>query len=89
MPDKRNIIKELIDYGKSKGSLTNKEIMDMLDDVDIDVEQIDKMYESFEENGIEIIDDLPIDDVLDLDVDKVASTARKQLIMQRNSGGFG
>lgn len=65
MSEKRNIVKELLEYGKAKGSLSNKEIMDMLDDSDLDVEQIEKMYEAFDEAGIEIIDDIQLDDSID------------------------
>ncbi len=82
MSEKRNIVKELLEYGKAKGSLSNKEIMDMLDDSDLDVEQIEKMYEAFDEAGIEIIDDIQLDDSIDdinpddkaLDSDLLGST---------------
>ena len=47
--------------GKSKGSLTYEQIMNELDDVDLDAEQIDKIYETFESNGIEILDDFDED----------------------------
>ena len=71
MSEKRNIVKELIEYGKAKGSLTSKEIMDVLDDSDLDVDQVERMYEAFEEAGIEIIEDIQLDDTIDdLDPDK-------------------
>ena len=71
MSEKRNIVKELIEYGKAKGSLTSKEIMDMLDDSDLDVDQIERMYEAFDEAGIEIIEDIQFDDSIDdIDPDK-------------------
>ncbi|WP_198409326.1 RNA polymerase sigma factor RpoD [Caldanaerovirga acetigignens] len=51
-------VKELIEKGKKTGTLTYKEIMDTLADFeDLDADQIDKIYESFEEMGIEIIND--------------------------------
>jgi len=50
-------IQKLIDLGKSKGSLTYEQIMNELSGIDLDPEQIDKIYETFESNGIEIIDD--------------------------------
>ncbi|MDI3481130.1 MAG: polymerase primary sigma factor [Tepidanaerobacteraceae bacterium] len=56
--DKMKIIKDLIEKGKKNGMLSYKEIMDALEDVeDLDAEQIDKIYESLEEMGIEIIND--------------------------------
>ncbi|WP_422444169.1 RNA polymerase sigma factor RpoD [Thermoanaerobacterium sp. DL9XJH110] len=56
--DKMKAVKELIEKGKRNGVLTYKEIMDTLEDIeDLDVDQIDKIYESFEEMGIEVIND--------------------------------
>ncbi len=55
--NKNESIKKLIELGKSKGSLTYEQIMNELDGVDLDPEQIEKIYETFESNGIEILDD--------------------------------
>lgn len=50
-------IKQLIETGKKKGVLTYKEIMDMLEDVSIDPDQIDKLYDTLETLGIEIVEE--------------------------------
>jgi len=50
-------IKTLIEKGKSKGFLTYKEIMDMLEDVELEPEQIEKIYESFDNMGIDVLDE--------------------------------
>lgn len=50
-------IKELIEKGKSKGVLTYKEIMDMLEEVDLQPEQIEKVYETLESLGIDVMDE--------------------------------
>ncbi len=47
-------IKELIKRGKIKGTLSQGEIMEALEDVDYDIEQIEKLYETLENMGIEI-----------------------------------
>ena len=47
-------IKELIKRGKAKGTLSQGEIMEALEDVDYDIEQIEKLYETLENMGIEI-----------------------------------
>ena len=47
-------IKELIKRGKAKGTLSQGEIMEALEDVDYDLEQIEKLYETLENMGIEI-----------------------------------
>ncbi|MBR2743180.1 MAG: RNA polymerase sigma factor RpoD [Clostridia bacterium] len=56
--DKTNILKDLMETAKKRGSMSNKEILDMLEDVDIDVEVMEKLYETFESLGIEIIPDV-------------------------------
>ena len=50
-------IKELIEKGKEKGLLTYKEIMDVLEDVDLDPEQIEKIYDTLESLGIDVLDE--------------------------------
>ncbi|EDS76532.1 RNA polymerase sigma factor RpoD [Clostridium massiliodielmoense] len=56
--DKMKIIKSLIDKGKKKGSLTYKEIMDELDNVELSPEQIEKVYGVLESMDIEVIGDM-------------------------------
>lgn len=48
-------MKELIEFGKSKGMLSYKEIMRAFEEMDITSEQIEKVYESLESMGIDII----------------------------------
>ena len=60
-----NPLKTLLDLGKSKGQLSSKEILDVLGD-ELDPEQIEKIYDALESNGIEIIEDtedLSLDDL--------------------------
>ena len=48
-------VNELIARGKSKGgSLTSSEIIEALGDADYDIDQIDKLYNNLESNGIEV-----------------------------------
>ena len=53
-PEKKFNLKEIVDKAKSKGSISNTEIMEELEDVDYDLEQIEKLYESLENAGIEV-----------------------------------
>ena len=55
--DKKQVLKELLESGKQKGRLTTKEISDALEELDYDVEQVDKLYDTFEANNIEIVED--------------------------------
>ncbi len=54
---KMNKIKQLIEKGKSKGVLTYKEIMDMLEEVDLDPDQIERIYDTLESLGIDVLDE--------------------------------
>ena len=60
--DAKKKVKELIEKGKEKGALTYKEIMDMLEEVDLQPEQIEKIYETLESLGIDIMDETSDDD---------------------------
>ena len=65
-PEKKSVLKELTELGKSKGQLSNKEILDAIGEMDIDAEQMEKFYDALETNGIEIVenfDDIVLDDV--------------------------
>ncbi len=74
MQDKMKAVKELIEKGKKSGMLTYGEIMDALEEIeDLDAEQIDKIYESLEEMGIEVLNDneeeVHVDDSLEEEID--------------------
>lgn len=70
--EKKQFYKDLIELGKSKGSLTNREIMDAIDEVALDAEHMEKLYDMIEEQGIEIIEDI-IDDIANLDLAAVTN----------------
>ncbi len=69
--DKKKFYLDLVELGKSKGSLTNREIMDAIEEVSLDAEHMEKLYDMLEEQGIEIIEE-PIDDIESLDIAAVA-----------------
>lgn len=54
---KPNKIDKLIENGKAKGVLTYKEVVDMFEDVDLSPEQIEKIYETLENQNIEVLED--------------------------------
>jgi len=60
-------IKELIAKGKRKGILSYREIMDSLEQVDLTTEQIDEVYETLANHGIEILPDTSEDIVDSID----------------------
>lgn len=57
-PDKKTVLKDLMEMGKSKGQLTNKDILDAIGEMDIDPEQLEKFYDTLETNGVEIVEDI-------------------------------
>ena len=56
--DKKSVIKTLIAIGQKKGVLSYKEIADAFSEIDLDVKQIEKVYETLEHLGIELVEDL-------------------------------
>ncbi|MDN5327054.1 MAG: polymerase primary sigma factor [Moorella sp. (in: firmicutes)] len=51
----KQMVKELIEKGKSQGSLTYSEIMDALQGIELSPEQIDDIYEQLGHMGIEVV----------------------------------
>ena len=56
--DKKSAIKALVEKGKAVGKLTTQEIDNAMLELDIEMEELDKLYELIEVNNIELIDDL-------------------------------
>jgi len=81
MQSAANRVKELLEAGKAKGVLTYKEIIEQLGELELDTDQIDKILETLENAGIEVINESksvaepepeptlePIDEDVDLSV---------------------
>ena len=63
-------LRELVAMGKSrKGVLEYKEIMDFLSDIDLDTEQMDKVYEFLEGQGIDIMGNIDAEEEVEKDID--------------------
>lgn len=56
--DKKTVINNLIEKGKAAGRLTTNDIDAAILEIDLDIDELDKLYETIENNNIEIIDDL-------------------------------
>jgi hypothetical protein len=84
--DKKTVLKDLIEHGKKAGKLTAKEIMNVVEELSLDSEQIDKLYDTLETLSIdiavdeeyieEIEEEIPIDlgDVEEIPEDELADT---------------
>src|SRR5690554_1940689 len=55
-PVKIKEVQELIEKGKDEGSLTYEEIMDSLEEIDLSSDDIEKIYELFNEMDINILE---------------------------------
>ena len=55
--DKKSIVKGLVEKGISTGKLNSTDIDTVLVEADIDIEEIEKLYSTLENHGIEIVDD--------------------------------
>ncbi|MBR0463201.1 MAG: sigma-70 family RNA polymerase sigma factor, partial [Clostridia bacterium] len=60
--DKSNRVQELLDIGKSKGSLTFKEITDQLVDVELEPDQFDHILETLETMGVDVVNEIHLVD---------------------------
>lgn len=50
-------LNELIERGKKKGKLSAKEMLDVLEEMTLDPDQVDKFYDTLENQGIDIVSD--------------------------------
>ena len=56
---KQTRLNELYEYGKSKGIMTYKEIMDRLMELEMDPDQLDHVLETLEAYGVSVVNELP------------------------------
>ena len=57
-PDAR--LEELIETGKQKGVLTYKEVMETLDDLELDAEQIERIYDRLEALNVYVVEEIEV-----------------------------
>lgn len=77
--EKKASVRMLIEKGKMTGRLTTQEIDAAILEMDFEIEELDKLYDTIENQNIEIIDDLgemPVGDMnFELDIPKSAELA--------------
>lgn len=64
---KRTAIKELLELAKANNKITLGELNDRLSEIDLNVEDIEKIYEKLEKMGVEIVNDPDSDNPEDID----------------------
>jgi len=65
----KEVVEELLQKGQDKGSLTYEEITEALQEIDLSVDQIEMLYDTFAEMNIDLLDDED-SDIDDKDNDK-------------------
>ena len=83
---KKKVLEGLISKGKAAGKLTTNDIDDAIVKIDMEMDELDKLYETLEQQNIEIIDDLgdAALDSLNLDSDS-QKTAQVQQDVSKNA----
>ena len=61
MSDKKNVIATLLENGKKNQKVTTQEINEALEEMNFEVDFVDKLYETLEANNIEVIDEPDLD----------------------------
>lgn len=67
--DKKTSVSGLLEKGKASGKLTTQEIDAVILEMDFDMDELDKLYETIESQNIEIIDDMSDSALEDLNFD--------------------
>jgi len=86
--DAKQAILDLLEMGRTKGALTQKEIIASLEEVEITAEQIEKIYERLEIMGVEIVSEVGEDEEIiadskeeDLEIEDVESPEEIELAL--------
>jgi RNA polymerase primary sigma factor len=88
--EKRLTIKEILEQGKAKGSLSGRELVAFIDESDLDVDAIDKLYDAIESAGIKIEDDYDeaVIPALDFDLDEDLQDEEKEIDIALTADGL-
>ncbi|MDE6600383.1 MAG: RNA polymerase sigma factor RpoD [Oscillospiraceae bacterium] len=72
MANTKRTIESLMEQGKASGKLSAKEITDVLEELEYDVDQMEAFYDSCSNLNIEVIEDFSIDSDLSIPLDATA-----------------
>ena len=70
---KEKKIHDLLMQGKQKGMLSYKEIMDALEELDLDQEQVEKIYDCLEELNIDVVEEVDIPEDINKEIAEIAT----------------
>ena len=69
--DPKTRIAELLEAGKQKGVLSYKEIMDALQELELDQEAVERLYETLEEQNIDVVEDVEVPEDINEEIAEV------------------
>ena len=69
--DPKARINELLETGKQKGVLSYKEIMDALQELELDQEAVEKLYEAIEEQNIDVVEEVEVPEDINEEIAEV------------------
>ena len=69
--DPKQRINELLETGKQKGVLSYKEIMDALQELELDQEAVEKLYETIEEQNIDVVEEVEVPEDINEEIAEV------------------
>ena len=70
-----NRIEELIERGKAKGVLTYQEVMDTLSELELNSEQIERLYDRFETLNIDVVEEIEVAEDIGEEIAEIESAA--------------
>lgn len=76
-------LRDMLVKGKKKGKLDSSEVSDVLDEVDLESEQMDRIYDSLEALGIEVGSEefiTSIDDDIEPPLEEIAEIEEEELV---------
>jgi len=80
---KVRLIDDLVEQGKRAGKLTTKEINDVLEELEFDMEQIDKLYDTLDSHNIDVVENLA-----QVDADAVPISSHEDLEVVLSAEGI-
>ncbi|MGN0799951.1 MAG: RNA polymerase sigma factor RpoD [Christensenellales bacterium] len=66
-----NKVEELIERGKAKGVLTYQEVMDTLSELELNSEQIERLYDRFETLNIDVVEEIEVSEDISEDLAEI------------------
>ena len=66
-------IRDLLEQGRQKGMLSYKEIMDALEELDLDQEQVERIYDYLEEFNIDVVEEVSVPEDINKEIAEITT----------------